>query len=148
MPFDGRDLISTPGDYAKLDIKALTDLLADRRVRLDDANEEVRARQEAYDGVEAALFDRLEDQGLTQVKTERGLFRMNELAWASVSDEEAARSWAENHMPELLLLNRQRLSVVVRRILKGEEQLPDGKAGELPPGVDFKTTRKITWRRQ
>lgn len=148
MTFDGRDLINTPADFAKLDIKALTDLLADRRVALDEANEAAKLAQDSYDKVEAALFDRLEDQGLTQVKTERGLFRMNELAWASVVDEEAARVWAEANMPELFLLNRVRLSVVVRRVLKGEEKAPGLEAGALPPGVDFKTTRKITWRRQ
>lgn len=119
----------------------LAEDLANKRIALDAANDIAKERQAEYDKAEATLFDALENAGLQQIRTERGLFRLNDLAWASVIDESAARAWAEENEPALLLLNRQRLSVIVRQALKGE----DGVV--IPPGVDFKTSRKITWRR-
>lgn len=128
-------------------LATLAEHLADARVALDEANDVAKTRQEVYDTLEAQLFDALENAGLQQIRTERGLFRLNDLAWASVTDETAARDWAEHHAPELLLLNRQRLSVVVRKVIKGEEPAPGMEGAALPPGVDFRTSRKITWRR-
>lgn len=130
--------------------RAIADMaehLAIARISLDKANDEAKAAQELYDAWEAKLFDALENAGLQQIRTERGLFRLNDLAWASVTDEEAARIWAEHNAPELLSLNRQRLSVIVRRALKGEETAPGMEGQTLPPGVDFRLSRKITWRR-
>lgn len=120
---------------------SLAEELAVKRVALDMAKDAEKLAQEEYDKVEADLFDALENAGIRSVRTERGLFSLNDLAWATVTDEAAARAWAEAHMPELLLLNRQRLSVVVRQHLKGEEGV------DMPDGVDFRTQRKITWRR-
>lgn len=127
--------------------KELADRLADDRINLDKANDIVKELQRLYDESEAKLFDALEDAGLSSIRTDRGLFRLNDLAWASVDDEDAARAWAEANMPELLTLNRQRLSVVVRKVIKGEEDAPGVPAGQNPPGVTFRTSRKITWRR-
>lgn len=120
---------------------ALANLLADARVALDEANDRAKEAQAAYDKVQEELFAALEDAGLQQIRTDRGLFRLNDLAWAAVKDEEQARLWAEQNAPELITLNRQRLSVIVRNVLKGEE------GAVMPPGVDFTTSRKITWRR-
>ncbi len=122
------------------DLKYLADKLADARVALDAAMDAEKVARASYESYEAELFDSLENAGIRQIRTDRGLFSMNDLAWAQVADEAAARSWAEESMPELLLLNRQRLSVVVREALK--------EGGELPPGVEFTTSRKVTWRRQ
>lgn len=128
-------------------IVALADLVANRRIELEKVNDLQKEAQAAYDEVEARLFDVLEATGLQQIRTERGLFRLNDLAWASVTDEAAARDWAEHNEPALLLLNRQRLSVIVRQVLKGEESAPGLEPGQMPPGVDYRTSRKITWRR-
>jgi len=122
------------------DLKALADRLADARLVLDEAMDAEKAARAVYEEYEAQLFDELENLGIRQFRTDRGLFSMNDLAWAQVTDEAEARSWAEESQPELLLLNRQRLSVVVREALK------EGR--DLPPGVEFTTSRKITWRRQ
>lgn len=128
-------------------IKELVHAVADRRLALDEANEAAKAAQTSYDEAEAVAFDAMEDAGLVSVRTDRGLFRLNDLAWASVEDEEQARAWAEAHAPELLTLNRQRLSVIVRKVIKGEEDAPGTTPGQTPPGVTFRTSRKITWRR-
>lgn len=128
-------------------IRELADTLADRKIELEEANDVAKRAQEAYDTVEAELFTILEDAGITSIRTERGLFRLNDLAWAKVEDEEQARAWADKFMPELLTLNRQRLSVVVRKIVRGEEDAPGVTPGQTPPGVAFTTSRKITWRR-
>lgn len=122
------------------DLKWLADQLADCRVGLDAASDLEKVARARYEEAEAQLFDALENAGIRQFRTERGLFSMNDLAWAQVEDEQTARSWAEESMPELLLLNRQRLSVVVREALK--------EGQDLPPGVTFTTSRKVTWRRQ
>lgn len=126
--------------FTRGDLKAIADDLAGARVALEAAMDAEKEARATYEQFEAELFEALENAGIRQFRTERGLFTQNDLAWASVTDEEQARAWAEANMPELLLLNRQRLSTVVRSALK------EGEA--LPPGVDFTTSRKITWRRQ
>jgi multidrug efflux pump subunit AcrA (membrane-fusion protein) len=128
-------------------IAELCDLVADRKILVDKAQDLLKQAQAEYDEVEAQLFDHMENAGLVSVRTDRGLFRLNDLAWASVEDEDQARAWAEANMPELMMLNRQRLSVVVRKIIKGEEDAPGVTPGQTPPGVTFRTSRKITWRR-
>jgi hypothetical protein len=133
-------------DTRRSDLADLAEMLANARVTLDEANDVAKEKQAVYDTIEADLFDQLENAGIQQIRTERGLFRLNDLAWATVTDEAAAREWAEQNEPALLLLNRQRLSTVVRQIIKGEA-VPGLEPGQFPPGVDFKTSRKITWRR-
>lgn len=113
--------------------------VAETRYALEQAMDAEKQARELYELAETGLFDALEAQGLRQIRTPRGLFSMNDLAWASVEDEDKARLWAEAESPELLTLNRQRLSVLVRRALEN--------GLELPPGVTFTTSRKITWRR-
>jgi hypothetical protein len=90
--------------------------------------------------VEADLFDEIENAGMRSVKVDGiGTISLNDLAWASISDRTVAMEWAEQNRPELLTLNHQQLSVLVRDFIKGE--------GEMPPGVDFTTSRKISWRK-
>jgi hypothetical protein len=90
--------------------------------------------------VEADLFDAIEDAGLRSVKVDGiGTISLNDLAWASITDRKVAMEWAEQTKPELLTLNHQQLSVLVRDAIKGE--------GEMPPGVDFSTSRRISWRK-
>lgn len=126
--------------FVRADLKAIADDLAEARVALEAAMDAEKAARSTYEQYEGELFEALENAGIRQFRTERGLFTQNDLAWAAVEDEEKARAWAEAEMPELLLLNRQRLSTVVRSALK--------ESHPLPPGVNFTTSRKITWRRQ
>lgn len=119
----------------------LADRLADLRVRLDEIRDVQKDAQKDYDAAEAQLFDALENAGLMQIRTPRGLFSTNDLVWASVIDEDSARLWADKHLPELLTLNRQRLSKVVRETLAGDRE------GPLPEGVSWTASRKINWRR-
>lgn len=126
--------------FVRADIGAIANDLADARNERQRLADLVKDAQAVEDQYEAELFEALERLGVRSFRTERGLFSMNDLAWSSVEDEQLARSWAETHMPELLLLNRQRLSKVVRDALS--------EGNPLPPGVTFTTSRKITWRRQ
>jgi hypothetical protein len=135
------------GRVAPPGLKELAHVLADARVALDLANDAAKEAQATFDGIEAKLFDALEGAGLTSIRTERGLFRLNDLAWAAVEDEDKARAWAEENEPALLTLNRQRLSVIVRRVITGDEAAPGLEPGVMPPGVNFRTSRKISWRR-
>lgn len=128
------------------ELKQLADKLADARVALEEAEDRAKRMRSAYESLEGQLFDALENAGIRQFRTARGLFSLNDLAWAAVEDEEAARRWADQSAPELLTLNRQRLSVIIRHVLKGEEDHGLGK-GELPPGTSYTTSRKIGWRR-
>lgn len=121
------------------DLDVLINAYADARRAREDKEEEAKRLHESEEIVERQLFSVMEAQSLRSVKHERGTFYLNDQAWAKVADEDAARTWAEAEKPELITLNRQRLSVIVReRILSGEE---------MPPGVDFTTTQKIGWRR-
>lgn len=131
----------------------LADQLADARIALDDAEDRAKLAREKYEAIEAALFDAMEATGLQSIRTARGLFRLNDMAWARIENPEAARHWAETQMPELITLNNARLSKVVRDALKGEVAVeggvPDPLSGVvLPAGVTYTTSRKITWRRQ
>ncbi len=120
-------------------LPALIDACADARIELDAASDAEKRARDGYEAAEAKLFDALEGLNMMSVRTPRGLFSRNELAWAQVEDEAAARSWAEKFMPELLLLNRQRLSSLIREKIRDQDPMPDG--------VSFTTSRKITWRR-
>lgn len=122
------------------ELVAMTEKLALLRIRLETAEDEAKRIRGDYEAVEHDLFDALENAGMRQMRTEWGLFTLNDLAWAHVTDPEAARAWADQQLPDLLSLNQARLSKIVRDRLK--------EGGELPPGVDFRTSRKITWRRQ
>lgn len=130
-------------------LRRLADILADARVEYEQAQEIADDRKKAYDAIEAAMFDALEAAGIDSIRTARGLFRLNDLAWARIEDPEAAKAWADEAMPELLTLNNQRLSKIVRDALKGEITIEGAVPGTgLPPGVGYTTSRKITWRRQ
>lgn len=124
------------------ELEQMTHRLADLRIRLEMAEDEAKRIRGDYEQVEGELFDALENAGLKSVRTGRGLFTLNDLAWAKVTDQEQAKAWADQEMPELLTLNLSRLSKIVRDTLKGERQ------GDIPPGVDYSTSRKINWRRQ
>lgn len=139
-------------DTTKL-LSKLADHLADARVALDHAQENEKLAHDKYDAIEQAMFDSMEAAGLTSIRSDRGLFRMNDLAWAKIADPAAARLWAELNEPDLLTLNNARLSKIVRDALKGEATIeggePDPMTGvSLPKGVTYTTSRKITWRRQ
>lgn len=124
------------------ELVAMTEKLVLLRTRLEMAEDEAKRIRGNYEQVEAELFDALENAGLRKIATKDGLFMLNDLAWAKVTDAEAAKEWADQVMPELLTLNLQRLSKLVRDTLKGERE------GGIPPGVDYTTSRKINWRRQ
>ena len=131
----------------------LADHLADARVNLDKMEDAAQLAKDKYTDIETALFDAMEASGLVSIRTARGLFRLNDLAWARITDPEKARMWAEAEMPELLTLNNARLSKLVRDALKGESEVghgePDPATGKLlPAGVTYTTSRKITWRRE
>lgn len=126
------------GAPASAHIKDLIEAYAAARSVRTEAANRLKHLQAVEDQAAGALFDALEAQGLRSVRHELGLFSLNDLAWASITDPEKAREWALVAEPELITLNAQRLSKMIRdRLAEGEE---------LPPGVDFRTTRKINWR--
>ena len=134
-------------------VTRLADQLADARVALDTAEDAAKIAKARYDGIEATLFDAMENVGLQAIRTARGLFRLNDLAWARIEDPDKAREWAEQNLPELLTLNNARLSKLVRDALKGEITVAGGEPDPatntiLPAGVTYTTSRKITWRRE
>lgn len=131
----------------------LADQLADARNELDAAEDAAKLARAKYEAIEAAMFDAMENSGLLSIRTERGLFRLNDLAWARIEDPDKARVWAEHEMPELLTLNNSRLSKLVRDALKGDVTVANGAVDPgtnvmLPDGVTYTTSRKITWRRE
>lgn len=140
LSFDVAVATDAPLLVEKGDIHLLVEAYADCRNAREEADERAKGLRSAEDAAEAALFEAMERLNLRSVQHARGRFTLNDLAWASLSDEDKAREWAEAEMPELLTLNRQRLSVLVRQHLKGERP-------EMPPGVDYRVSRKISWRR-
>ena len=129
---------SVPAERVGLD--ALVQAYADAR----SFREEISDREKYLRGVEVtaerALFEALERLNLRSVRhATLGLFTMNDMANADVTDEAKLREWALEEMPDLMLPNRMRLGKVVRDTLK--------EGGDLPPGVDVVFYRKISWRR-
>jgi len=121
-------------------IEALATQYAAAKRLLEGIKEDEKEQSKATASIEAALFDALEDAGLTSVKIDGlGSFRLNDLAWAKIEDRQLALAWADNNKPEMLTLNHQQLSMVVREAIKED--------GEIPPGVTFTTSRKIGWRK-
>lgn len=110
-----------------------------KRVFKEMAADALTEAEKELSTAETALFDEMERMGLQSIRTPDGTFSLNDLPYARVADEDKARAWADDNLPELLTLNRQRLSTVVRQRLKAGE--------DLPPGVDFWSKRGITWRR-
>ena len=122
------------------DINVLVGAYADARNIREEADDRAKRLREIEMALEVRLFDEMERLNLRSVRHARGLFSLNDLAWASVVDEALVRAWAENEMPEILLPNASRLAVVVRQALKGERD-------SMPPGVEPRFSRKINWRR-
>jgi len=121
-------------------IEDLADRYARERTALDTLKEAVKMQEANTDKAAGALFDAIEAAGLRAVKVEgMGTFSLYDMAWAKIVDREKALAWAEANMPEVITLNHQQLSVVVRDALKGEVTMPDG--------VDFSSSRKISWRK-
>jgi hypothetical protein len=144
-----REAVAEGAPVGKDHLRRLADLLADARIRYDYQQSLADEEKKIYDEIEATLFDALEAAGMSAFRTDRGLFRLNDLAWARIEDAEAAKAWADAHMPELLTLNSQRLSKVVRDALKGDVEIEGAVPGTgLMPGIGYVTSRKITWRRQ
>lgn len=140
LSFDVAAATGSPILIEKGDLDLLIKAYADARNAREEADERAKALRAAEGAVEVQLFDAMERLSLRSVQHERGRFGLNDLAWADIEDSDVAREWAKAAMPELLTLNNQRLSMIVREFLKGERD-------ELPPGVGFKTSRKISWRR-
>lgn len=125
---------------ARAGLDALIRAYVDARIVREAASAREKELRAIEDRAEADLFDAMERVNLrSATHDELGMFILSDLAWAKVTDEAKAREWAEHEAPELLLLNRQRLAVVVREALKGER--------DMPPGVDWTTSRGVNWRR-
>jgi hypothetical protein len=124
----------------RVELDALVTAYAVARGIREEASDREKLLRATEATVEVALFDAMERLGLRSVRhRELGLFSLNDMASAVVTDEAALRAWAENEMPEIMLPNRQRLGKVVRDALKADEP--------LPPGTDVSFYRKINWRR-
>jgi hypothetical protein len=124
----------------RVELDELVTAYAVARATREEASDREKRLRETEARVEGELFNALERLGLRSVRHRTlGLFSLNDMATAIVTDEVLLREWAEMEMPEILLPNRQRLGKVVRDALK------EGEA--LPPGTDVSFYRKINWRR-
>lgn len=131
-------LPSAPAERVELD--ALVGAYAAARGVREEASDHEKRLRAIEAQAETALFEALERLGLRSVRHRTlGLFTLNDMANAVVTDELALRAWALIEMPELMLPNRQRLGKVVRDTLK--------EGGAMPPGTDVTFFRKINWRR-
>jgi hypothetical protein len=113
---------------------------AKERAKLTVIQDKEKAQAAIVGELEQDLFDAIENAGLRSVKVAAlGTFSLYDLAWAKIEDRDKALKWAEDNCPEVITLNHQQLSVMVRAALKEE--------GPMPEGVEFTTSRKISWRK-
>ncbi len=124
----------------KAGIDDLVVAYATARANREAVSDEEKRLRDIEAKAELALFDRMEALNLRSVRHEKlGLFTLNDMANAVVTDAAALREWALEVMPELLSPNRQTLGKIVRDLLK--------EGGDLPPGIEPAFYRKINWRR-
>lgn len=116
-------------------IRALAETFYEVKRERDAAKLALDEIEPRYVEAEAALFGAIEDAGLESVRTSRGLFSLNDLAWPRIEDRDRLIAWAEAEHPDLLTLNLQRLITPTRSAIK--------EGQELPPGLTYTTTRKI-----
>lgn len=116
-------------------IRGLADTFHEIKAERDAAKLVLDAIEPAYAEAESALFEAIENAGLESVRTQRGLFSLNDLAWPRIEDRDRLMAWAEAEHPDLLTLNLQRLQTPLREALKAGQ--------ELPPGLTYSVTRKI-----
>ena len=109
--------------------------------------------RDRLNAAEMALFDAMENQNLSGVRTTLGYFRRDVTVDAAVEDASLFAGWAKQWMPEILQPNYMRLSKLVRDALgagakrrRAEDAFGLG-TGVLPPGVDFRPRRGIAWTR-
>lgn len=121
------------------DLTALVNAYADARLEHERVKALEKLAAKPREEAERALFDALRAGGFRSVRTERGLFTLNDQAWPRIVDPVAARNWAEIEHPELITLNHTSLGPVVREALK--------EGLDLPPGVDATFTAKVNWRK-
>ena len=123
------------------------------RAGYDMQRDALRPFRERLEQAEAALFDAMEGQNLSGVRTDQGYFRRDVTVDATLEDPAAFAGWAKANMPELLLPNYMRLSKLVRDALaagakrRQQEDAFGLGVGVLPPGVDFRPRRGIAWTR-
>jgi len=132
-----------PGDPTRTErpeLNALMEAYAIARAGREAAGDVEKERRRIEDEAERQLFDAMERLQLRSARHDTyGLFTLNDMANAVVTDEGELRKWALEEMPELLLANRARLGKVVRDTLR--------EGGVMPPGVDVAFKRGINWRR-
>jgi len=116
-------------------IRALADTFHVIKAERDTAKLVLDEIEPRYVEAESALFEAIENAGLESVRTTRGLFSLNDLAWPRIEDRDRLLAWAEAEHPDLLTLNLQRLQTPLRAALK--------EGQELPPGLTYSVTRKI-----
>lgn len=139
MAVDGLGGLGGTPSASPRGLNALIEAYVAARSTREAAALRVKALQAIEDRATTDLFDAMERVNLRSAKHDTlGTFALNDLAWAKVTDEPTAREWAETAYPELLSVNRQRLSAIVREALR--------EGDPLPPGVGFTTSRKISWR--
>ena len=116
-------------------IRALADTFHAIKVERDYWKAKLDEVEPRYVEAESALFEAIENAGLESVRTQTGLFSLNDLAWPRIEDRDRLLAWAEAEHPDLLTLNLQRLQTPLRNALK--------EGQELPPGLTYSVTRKI-----
>lgn len=136
------DLLGRSGEAAASpgpELNTLIEAYAAARQQREAASARLKQFQEIEDRVTRDLFDAMERINVRSVKHDTlGTFALNDLAWAKIEDADLARVWAETEFPEAITINLQRLAVIVREALRGDRQ--------MPPGVSYSTSRKISWR--
>lgn len=122
------------------ELDTLIEAYAVARSAREVISDQEKAARAVETKAELELFDAIERLGLRSVRHGvLGLFSLNDMANAVVTDAARLREWAEIEMPEILLPNRQTLGKVIRDALK------EGR--DLPPGTEAAFYRKINWRR-
>jgi hypothetical protein len=118
---------TTEKPYAKLTRLELCEEMvrvAEEKDKIKEALADLNVREAAIDQV---MVDMLEGEGELQVKNAFGTFFIKDDPYCSIVDREAYLKWVgENDLEELLTVNYQTTSGIVKGKLEAGEEIPPG----------------------
>lgn len=124
-------------DEGKFGIKEFAAVLL--KARLEKARLEKLEKVEnlTIEAMTQVLVGLLEDQTLTKVSMDNGVsMSIKDDVYATVSNRQAFHQWiAETDQEDLLTVNYQTMSSLVKKRMTGEVSVEEGGT-EVPPGID------------
>lgn len=106
----------------------------------DDAKKEASRLEAEHKAAEAALRDRMEQEGVEGIKSDGTNFVPTDTTYGQITDRSEFVKWARDNAPELLQEQEigERINALARQLID------DGE--EFPPGLSYRVREYISQR--